>query len=121
MRPLNPCFTTKVVGVSFTPDYPANVFALEHRLRFDEIRFNLPPTAVPVRARPDPDNPVDPEAVAIVDDELGHLGYLPAALAARLTAELAEGASWVADVTNVLVHHEEPHQPGIELRLTRVA
>ena len=49
----------------------------------------------PIIARPEPDNPVDPAAVLIeIDGE--QLGYLPRALAARLT-----GGPWAGEIVEV--------------------
>jgi hypothetical protein len=49
----------------------------------------------PIIARPEPDNPVDPLAVLIeIDGE--QLGYLPRALAARLT-----GGPWAGEIVEV--------------------
>lgn len=121
MRPLAADFATKVVGVSHIDRYPSNVFALEHRLRFPEVRFARPARPVPVRLRREPANPHDANAVAVEDDHIGVFGHLPATLAARLAVELDAGTPWVAEVVNVAIHPQRQCHPGVELRLRRAA
>lgn len=122
MRGLAPEFSTKLVGVTYSPWYPRNVWALEHRLRYIEVRTAGPPRPVPVVLRREPDNPVDRNAVAVVVEEeadLGHLGHLNATLSARLAPELDNGTSWSAQVINIAIHPQRETVPGIEVRLTR--
>jgi len=71
-------FLSAVVGTSFRP----------------AIAMTTKPGS-PIIARPEPDNPVDPAAVLIeIDGE--QLGYLPRALAARLT-----GGPWAGEIVEV--------------------
>lgn len=123
MRALASEFSTKLVGVSYAPWYPRNVWELEHRLRFAEIRTAGPARPVPVVLRREPDNPVDHNAVAVVEEagHLGHLGHLNATLAARLAPELDAGTAWAAHVINIAIHPQRQTVPGIEVRLTREA
>jgi hypothetical protein len=71
-------FSTAVVGTSFRPEVAASA---------------RPGLSVVIR--PEPDNPVDPHAVAV---DLGgnQLGYLPRALAARLA-----GGPWTGEIVEV--------------------
>lgn len=120
MRGLAPEFSTKLVGVSYAPWYPRNVWELEHRLRFVEVRTAGPAHPVPVELRREPDNPVDRNAIAVVEAQ-GDLGHLNASLAARLAPELDAGARWSAHVINIAIHPQRQTVPGIEVRLTREA
>lgn len=122
-------FTAKVVGVSFTDGYPENLSRLGEiaDLRWltspgefgRQDREPEPLAAVLVR---EPDNPHDPNAVAIhiPAAEIGHIGHLPRALAARLAVEMDAGTPWQCEVEQVWLHPDHPDRPGITVACWRV-
>lgn len=122
-------FTAKVVGVSFTDGYPEN---LERLHEVASLRWLTSPGEFAGRDREpeplaavlhrEPENEHDPNAVAIhvPASDVGHIGHLPRALAARLAPELDEGATWGCEVESVLIHPEHPDRPGISVRCWRV-
>lgn len=119
--PLGPTFTTKVVGVSFTPQYPANLHALDHEWREGRNDYGLEPLpAILIR---NPDNEHDSNAIQVHVPALGagaFVGHLTSPIAARLAPELDAGVPWRADVVDVLIHPSHPDRPGISVRLTRI-
>lgn len=109
-------FRVRVVGLTFAPDYPGCV------QRLDPALWGHRP--VPERARlvlrRQPDNPADPNAVAVVNAETGeHLGHLPAHLAARLAPDLDAGATWEVASWEVVVSPRAGDQPGLEVEVRR--
>ena len=105
--------STKVVGCSFVPSYPGVYLTLAA-----VVEGGLIPLLKLVR---DPDNPADPNAVAVRSAKRGtHLGHLPAALAARIAPEMDDGTFWMIESYEVLVMPGHEHQPGLSLNLRRM-
>lgn len=103
-----------VVGPTFAPGYPWNLIRLGEKLARRE------PVAVSLRR--EPDNTVDPNAVAVIDDSTGDLlGHLPKGVAGRLAPLLDAGEDWeVADPTVNTIEYK-PGQPGLRVRLRRLS
>lgn len=113
---------TSVVGVSFAPTYPENLYALQ-QVTMTAVIWLEEQEAIPAILVREPDNPYDPNAVAVHVPTLGHhaaIGHLPRAFAARLAPELDAGAEWQAAISDIKVHPEHPDRPGIEIKLQRV-
>lgn len=97
----------RVVGVSFVPDYPANLYLLI------EARQELMGD-VPVRLVRNPDNKFDSNAVEVRwGSEM--LGHLSRDVAARVAPLLDNGADYDASVYQVLVNPENPEHPGLDI------
>lgn len=115
---LPPDFTTKVVGVSFVPAYPDNLYSLEQHWLNAEL-VGEPLAAVIVR---NPDNAHDPNACEVHVPALGEkgmIGHLTAPLAARLAPELDAGELWQGVVVGVRLDYDHLERPGLEVRLER--
>src|SRR5690606_12439273 len=116
-------FATKVVGVSFVPGYPNNVIRLQEEawLRYiysstDEME---PLPALLVR---NPDNEHDPNAIEVHVPLMGSesmVGHLPRNVSSRLAPLMDADEPWEVEVTMVAVHADNPHNPGIHLRISR--
>lgn len=107
-------FDSKVVGVTFTPDYPASIFELE--VKFWE-RSSEGLTALLVR---NPDNAYDANAIEVHAPATGKMiGHLPAPLAARLAPEMDAGEKFLAEFVDVVVNDAHPERPGISVSIRR--
>lgn len=105
----------KVVGVSFVPDYPRPLLAIE-------AAFNRNPKRLwaPVALVREPDNPHDPMAVRLDVPGVGPIGHLPATIAARMAPELDVATPWVAVTEGVLRHPDGVDQLGIGFAARRL-
>lgn len=120
VRPVPSRFTCVVVGVSFADAYPDNVRAVEQLVALRVLRDGVaePLPAVLIR---DAGNAHDPNAVQVHVPSLGDvgmIGHLPRAVAARVAPELDAGRRWMVGVFGVSVHPEHPDRPGIHVVLT---
>lgn len=107
-------FEVKVVGLSFRPGYPDNVLALA------EAFAALPPGAAgEATLVRDVDNAHDANAVAILAAG-AHVGYLPAALAAKVAPEIDAGTRFLVTGAEVLIHPEHPERPGLLVQVQRI-
>lgn len=123
-RDLPASLTSGVVGVSFCPAYPDSLHRLEAAAAVALWRGEATAIeAIPAILRRNPRNEHDPNAVEVhvpMLGEAGHIGHLPAALAARFAPELDAGVRWRAEVIEVIVRDDAPHRPGIKVGLSRV-
>lgn len=121
----------KVVGLSFRPGYPQNVFKILEDIeaaRAKSIGYGDgevgDDATIRVNLRRDPNNPHDPNAIEVHYPPLGRgkafFGFIPAELAAKMAPTLDRGDKWDAVVMNVLVSDKDPKRPGVELRLERL-
>lgn len=116
MRLTSP-FSIKVVGVSFVDEYPDNL--LMALAAADEAHSAGEGLAV-VLTR-EPDNPHDPNAIAVhVPAAGGKVGHVPREIAARMAPELdADPQSWIAEVGSILSDPSHPERPGISISCRR--
>lgn len=116
---LPPKFTSAVVGVSFTPRYPNNLYELEVAWNEAAVR-DEPLAAVLIR---NPDNEYDAAAVEVHIPALGAsgmVGHLTRPIAARLAPELDAGEIWEAHVVQVRIHPDHMDRPGLEIELEHI-
>lgn len=108
-RPLPARFPARVVGGSFNPGYPGSWYrAVGERAPLSLLR--------------QPDNPADPQAVAVVRDDTGMvLGHLRRHVASRLAAELDDGVLWVVIEAIPAFDDRAMDHPGLTVRLERIA
>jgi len=120
----------KVVGVTFVAGYPQNLYRLQEiaATRYLEAPGSLSNPGqiepLPVVLIRNPENPHDENAIEVHVPALGRsgmIGHIPAAIAARLAPVIDEGVAYHASVVVVLIHPDNPSNPGIEIRLERVA
>ena len=121
-------FDIKVVGVSFVPGYPENVFALNDAAaaRFltqpGELFGDNTPDPLPATLVRNPLNEHDSNAIEVHIPSLGDkgmVGHVPAAVAARLSPCLDSGEKWSAMVKLVAIDPNHPTNPGIHLHVER--
>lgn len=100
-------FSCRVVGVSFVDGYPQNLYRLEQ----DALNAGLFGNVILGELRAEPDNPHDPNAVAVyVDGE--PIGHLTRPLAARIT----NPDNWHVRVEQVLIGPSFEN-PGVSIFL----
>jgi hypothetical protein len=75
----------------------------------------------PLELRRDPDNPHDPNAIAVYAADAEQVGWVPREIAAELAAELDAGAVWSAIVLRE--HRRSPRDPrdGLTMLLAPAA
>lgn len=118
LGPLPGKFSTSVVGVSFVPTYPHNLYDLEQAA----LNAGLLGEQLVVVLIRDPANEYDPNAVQVHVPALGSsgmVGHLTRPVAARLAPELDDGAIWQGVVEFVKINHDHLDRPGIEIHLER--
>jgi hypothetical protein len=108
-------FSTKVVGVSFVDGYPHNL----HRIANDAAHGH---EGVAVFLQREPDNPYDPNAIAVLvattDTPANKVGHLPRDLAAKFAASLDKNPDgWRATLESVDVIGDHPERPGLTIRI----
>lgn len=98
----------RVVGVTFTPNYPGCILALDNLLR------DL--NNIPLRLVRNPHNKFDSNAVEVrYGNEM--LGHLSKDVAARIAPKLDNGDSHYVRVEKVLINPEKPDLPGLDIHL----
>lgn len=116
--PLSKKFSVRVVGVTFVPTYPRNLYALDDM--YKNNGDGAPLAVVLVR---NPANQHDSNAIEVHVPALGQyamLGHLPAAIAKRMAPSLDTGEQWSASVEAVQVNPEHMDRPGISIECARV-
>lgn len=96
-----------VVGLSFIPGYPDNVYELA-KLRETGVYITR-----------NPENPYDGNAIE-VHSLNGMLGHLSKEVAARLAPLMDSGTTYVATVYQVRVSPENPNNPGLDILLEEI-
>lgn len=108
-----------VVGVSFVPGYPDNLYALVDHDRAVQSRGERL-AAILVRR---PDNPYDANAVEVHIPALGRMamiGHVDRDNAARLAPHLDAGVRFHAELVGLRVHPDHLDRPGIDIAISRV-
>lgn len=123
-------FKTKVVGVSFVPGYPDNMYALgslamERYLSEPGEIFTTETTAEPIPAIliRNPDNEFDSNAIEVHVPSLGDntmIGHLARGVAAKVAPLMDSGDELAASIYLVAVHPDHPENPGIHVEIERV-
>ncbi len=109
-------FITKVVGVSFVPSYPENLYVLD-RAQQEAERSGEPLVVILVR---NPANAYDANAIEVhvpaLGEDLAMLGHLTRPIAARLAPDIDAGNDWRAAVVSVLIDPDHLDNPGISIK-----
>ena len=123
-------FKVKVVGLSFVPSYPKNVYALNEAAEarrvdvpvwFEGEGRDMEP--IPVVLIRNPANEHDANAIEVHIPTLGDyamVGHIPAPVAKRLAPCLDAGEIWGANVYMVAIHPDHPENPGIHLSISKI-
>lgn len=112
-------FTAKVVGVSFVPAYPDNLYMLD-QVMHEAVQRDEHLPAILIR---NPDNAYDSNAIEVHVPSLGEramIGHLTRPIAARLAPEMDAGVRWLARVESVLIAEGHLDNPGISIMCARV-
>ncbi len=107
--PLPNQFVTKVVGVSFSNDYPNNIYALAK-----DIVINGAPCEL-VR---EPENIHDKNAIR-VDANNTTIGHLPRLIAMVLAPQIDVGEAWFAAARSIVVSKDNVNKPGLKISVWR--
>jgi hypothetical protein len=99
-------FEVPVVGVTFQPKYPASITSLKENSSVEIIQ--------------DPNNSADPNAIKVQGQDGTILGYIPAAVAKKLTIELEKGNRYDV-VIRPLVNPEHSDRPGAMIKLKKIS
>lgn len=102
-------FVTKIVGVSFFPEYPHNIFALANQIGSHGVYCEL---------TREPNNPHDSNSIC-VDVNGKTIGRLPRLISMILAQKIDAGEVWFAEVGSIIVSVENANQPGIKLKVWR--
>lgn len=102
-------FLTKVVGVSFSENYPNNIYALAKDVALMSALCQL------VR---EPNNEHDENAIR-VDVNGSTIGHIPRLIAIVLAPKIDGGEKWVAAVHSIVVSNENVNQPGLKINVWR--
>lgn len=99
--------TAKVVGLTFSNDYPSNIYRIAKRFAMGDDSIVL------VR---EPDNEVDKNAIAVCDGE-NKIGHVPRKIAELLSPQIDGGVKFYAAVESVVVSQENVNQPGLKITI----
>lgn len=102
-------FVTKVVGVSFSSDYPNNIY------RLAESVANM--TAICSLHR-DKNNEHDENAIR-VDVNGATIGHIPRLISMILAPKMDSGEKWNASVNAIVVSSANVEQPGLKINVWR--
>ena len=122
-------FTTSVVGVTFVPGYPGNIFALndmaaERFINAPAAEFGdgvVPEHIACVMVR-NPANEFDSNAIEVHVPALGEnamIGHLPKNVASKVAPLIDSGEGWGIKITLVAVNQDHPEHPGVRVELFR--
>lgn len=129
-RPMPSSFEVKIVGVSFLPKFPDNLYKLEEIAAenilndpFEDFGSEMEMKPIPALLVRNPQNKFDENAiechVPCLGPELAMIGHLPAGVAERLAPDMDTGDGFSAEVKRVLIHPDHPENPGILLQVVR--
>lgn len=127
-----PTKNVRVVGLTFRKGmYPQNLWDLRDMIEQAQAKalgwsgdgdtsdtFEDPVLEVTLQRQPD--NPVDPNAIQVIVPALGRrgwVGFIPAALAARLAPKMDNGLVVTATIEGVYVDPKHEDRPGLEITL----
>jgi len=102
-------FLTKVVGVSFSSNYPENIFAIAEQVAMG--------TAICELVR-EPKNIHDKNSIR-VDVNGVAIGHLPRLIAMILAPNIDSGHKWLSDIHSIVISNENMNQPGLKINVWR--
>lgn len=100
-------FVTKIAGISFSQDYPDNVYLLAQDLALGDVRCDL------VR---EPDNSHDLNAIR-VEVKGATLGHIPRLISMIIAPKIDRGEHWRASLHAILISNENMSQPGLKINV----
>lgn len=112
-------FRIQVVGLTWAPTYPDNIYALNEIAKSDDDTME----PLPVILIRNPANEHDPNAIEVHVPSLGDqgkIGHVPASVASRLAPCLDNGEVWTSEIFKVAIHPDHPANPGIHILIQRI-
>jgi hypothetical protein len=104
---MNMVLTTKVVGLTFNPSYPKNIYAIAKDFALGDDSISL------VREK---DNEVDANAIAVHHGE-NQVGHVPRKLAEFISPQIDAGIEWYAAIESVVVSQNNVNNPGLKITM----
>lgn len=108
-----------VVGVTFVPAYPENLWRL---VEVDQATVKRG-ERVAIVLRRNPANPHDTNAIEVHVPALGAegmIGHLARDVASRLAPRLDDGDRFLAELAGLRVHPDHLDRPGIDVSIRRI-
>jgi len=102
-------FLTKVVGISFSNNYPDNIFAIAEKVATKTAYCKL------VR---EPNNEHDTNSVRVDINDVA-IGHLPRLIAMILAPSIDKGNTWLAEVDSIVISSQNMNQPGLKISVWR--
>lgn len=102
-------FITKVVGVSFTPNYPENIWSISKDPTMMKSFCSL---------EREPENEHDANSIR-VDINGETVGRIPRLIAAIIAPRIDSGEIWRAQVSGIVVSPANANQPGLKIKMWR--
>lgn len=103
----------KVVGVSFRPNYPDNLFNL--------VGLHTDEEAIEIELRREPTNPYDSNAIMVLVASTGeHLGYLPKTVNEPIAQAMDAGVAYASSVEYIGAHEKDPRRPGLVISIVPI-
>jgi hypothetical protein len=124
-------FHTKIVGMTFVPGYPENVYTLrdaeapeddDDLFGDDLLEEKSGEVEIRLAMRRNPQNPHDANAIEVHAPQLGEksmLGHVPAPIAARLAPVLDAGGEWCIFLERIAVVPGKESNPGLHVNIFR--
>jgi hypothetical protein len=102
-------FLTRIVGISFSSNYPDNIFAIAQEVATKTARCEL------VR---EPNNVHDTNSIRVDINNVA-IGHLPRLIAMVLAPNIDKGNTWLAEVDSIVISNENINQPGLKINVWR--
>lgn len=102
-------FVTKVVGVTFSENYPDNIYALAQDMALMDTSCDL------VR---EPQNEHDANSIR-VEVKGKTIGHIPRIIALVLAGKIDAGEKWRASLHAIVISNENASQPGLKINVWR--
>lgn len=99
--------TTKVVGLTFNPAYPQNIFAIAKDFSMGKDTVEL------VREK---ENEADENAIAVFYQG-NPVGHVSRKLASFISPQIDAGIDWYAAIESIVVSQENPDNPGLKITI----
>jgi hypothetical protein len=101
----------RVAGVTFTREYPENLYAL--KLVMEQAEVEGSNEGITVLLLRNPDNPQDSNAIGVEVPGIGRIGHVPRSIAADLAPRMDAGERFQAAIVAVRIREGHEDRPGI--------
>lgn len=104
---MNMVLTTKVVGLTFNPSYPQNIYAVAKDFALGDDSIIL------IREKY---NEADANAIAVYHGE-NQIGHVPRKLSEFVSPQIDSGIEWHAAIESVVVSQNNVNNPGLKITM----